>query len=212
MKIEKLTKDKIRVILNSDEIDLSGINLHSIMTKAIETQGFFFNILQKAEKEVDFHTDGCKLLIEAFASLDDIVVFTITKYSVDDIKKYVEETKNKKLIVKRKSFDNIGQDIICRFEDFNTFCDFCRFVKSLHNINAGKLARSSKLYLLHNSYYLVLKNVNTQYEKIKLFFSALSEFGKLSTFSNSFEYKLLEHGEVIIKKNAIKVGMQFLVD
>lgn len=212
MKIEKLTKDKIRVIVNSDEIDLSSVNLHSIMTKAVETQGFFFNILQKAEKEVNFHTEGCKLLIEAFASLDDILVFTITKYSVDDIKKYVEETKTKKPIIKRKSFDPISQNIICKFENFEVFCDFCCFAKNLHNLDAENLAKSTKLYQLHNSYYLVLKNVNPQHEKLKLFVSTLSEFGKLTTFSNSFECKLLEHGKVIIKKNALEIGMKFLVD
>ncbi len=96
MKIEKLTENKIRVIINTDELGENHINLHNIMTKAIETQDFFSLMLKKAEKEVDFHTEGCKLLIEAFSSLEDVLVFTITKYLPDS------ETRKKKLVVKRK--------------------------------------------------------------------------------------------------------------
>ena len=39
MKIEKLTENKIRVIINSDELGNSNdINLHNIMSKAMETK------------------------------------------------------------------------------------------------------------------------------------------------------------------------------
>ena len=75
MKIEKLTENKIRVIVNVDELGLNNVNVHSILSKEVEIPEIFSVILKKAEKEVDFHTDGCKLLIEAFSSLDDIFVF-----------------------------------------------------------------------------------------------------------------------------------------
>ena len=42
-------------------------------------------MLEQAKKEVGFNTDGCKLLIESFTS-DDILIFTITKYSLQEIK------------------------------------------------------------------------------------------------------------------------------
>ena len=80
MKIEKLTEDKIRVIIHSEDLGEENLNVHNIMRKAIETQEIFSMILKEAEKKVDFHTDGCKLLIEAFSSLEDALVFTITKY------------------------------------------------------------------------------------------------------------------------------------
>lgn len=46
----------------------------------MEAQNLFFEILERAEEELDFHTDGYKLLIEAFSSSDEKLVFTITKY------------------------------------------------------------------------------------------------------------------------------------
>lgn len=203
MKIEKLTDNKIRVIINSDELGCNNINVHSIMTKAIETQEIFYDILKKAEKEVDFQTDGCKLLIEAFSSLEDIIVFTITKFSPDN------NSKKKKLVVKRKSFDKMTGQTICCFEDFDTFCEFCNAIKNVHRTDISKLAKHAILYAWKDSYYLVLKNMNVKHEDISLLYSILSEFGKLLSFSNSFEGKLLEHGKIIIKKNAIDVGIKY---
>lgn len=203
MKIEKLTENKIRVIINSDELGLNDINVHSIMTKAIETQEIFSDILKRAEKEVDFYTDGYKLLIEAFSSLDDVVVFTITKFLPNNA------MKKKKLVAKKKTFDRTNEQAICSFNDLNDFCEFCNALKSIHNMNSKKLARNIVLYLWKDTYYLVLKNIHTDYKSIDSFYSILSEFGKLLSFSDNFETKLLEHGKTIIKKNAIDIGMQY---
>lgn len=203
MKIEKLTDNKIRVIMNSDELGCTNINIHSIMTKAIETQEIFSTILKKAEKEVNFYTDGCKLLIEAFSSFEDMVVFTITKFLPDN------NSKKKKLIAKRKSFDKISEQVICRFENFDVFCEFCNAMKNIHKIDINKLVKNAILYLWQDAYYLVLKNIHTTPESTNLLYSILSEFGKPLSFSNNFEYKLLEHGKVIIKKNAIQIGFKY---
>lgn len=203
MKIEKLTENKIRVIINSDELGLNDINVHSIMTKAIETQEIFSDILKRAEKEVDFYTDGYKLLIEAFSSLDDVVVFTITKFLPNNA------MKKKKLVAKKKIFDRTNEQAICSFNDLDDFCKFCNALKNIHNMNSKKLARNIVLYLWKDTYYLVLKNIHTDYKSIDSFYSILSEFGKLLSFSDNFETKLLEHGKTIIKKNAIDIGMQY---
>ncbi len=205
MKIEKLTENKIRVIINSNELGLNHISVHSLMTKALETQEIFSDILKKAEKEVNFYTDGCKLLIETFSSLDDIFVFTITKYLPEN------DTKKKKLTAKRKSFNKISQHSICRFETFDTFCHFCNKIKCLHRIDVNKLAKNTALYLWKDTYFLVLRDIHTSCDEVNLFYSALSEFGKPLSFSDNFESKLLEHGKVVIKKDAIRVGIKYFV-
>lgn len=84
MKIEKLTENKIRVIINNQDLKDNHIDLHTLMTKTLESQNLFLDMLLRAEQEVGFHTDGCKLLIEAFSSTDENFVFTITKYEKPD--------------------------------------------------------------------------------------------------------------------------------
>lgn len=206
MKIEKLTENKIRVIIHSDELgDSNNISLHNVMSKAMKTQEIFSNILKQAEKEVDFHTDGCKLLIEAFSSLEDVFVLTITRYCPETN----QANPKKKLSVKRKTFSKTASHAICQFETFDEFCDFCASLKSLHKINVVNLAKTITLFTWKNAYYLTLKNINTQTENLNLFYSTLSEFGKLLSCSEHFEAKLLEHGKIIIKKNAIELGSRF---
>ena len=206
MKIEKLTENKIRVIIHSEEFGLGNLNIHSIMTKSLETQEIFSDILKKAERELDFCTDGCKLLIEGFSSLEDIFVFTITKYLPD------YNSKKKKLIAKRKSFDTNQKHLVCRFENFEVFCEFCNIFHSVHNFESRKLAKNIALYQWKDAYYLIFRDKNTKYEKMHLFYSKLSEFAQILSFSDNFECKLLEHGKVIIKKNAIDVGIQFFAN
>ena len=41
MKIERLTEDKIRIIIKQDELKDPSLDLHTIMTKAAESQGLF---------------------------------------------------------------------------------------------------------------------------------------------------------------------------
>ena len=67
MQIEKITENKIRIILNIQDLQEKNIDLHTFMSNSIETQDLFFYMLDKAEKEVGFETKDYKLMIEALA-------------------------------------------------------------------------------------------------------------------------------------------------
>lgn len=67
MQIEKLNENKIRITLNLDDLKENNIDLHSFMSNSIESQDLFYNMLDKAEKEVGFETKDYKLMIEALA-------------------------------------------------------------------------------------------------------------------------------------------------
>ena len=130
-------------------------------------------------------------------------------------KKYLPNPPVKKLskpAVKRKSFVDVHEHIVCRFEDFDVFCDFCYAVKNLHKLNDDNLIKNASLYFWNESYYLILKNIDKKSENSFLLFSVLSEFSKIISFSNNFETKLLEYGQTIIKKNAIKTGIKFFAN
>ena len=186
MKIEKLTENKIRVIVNTEDLKENDIDFNLLMNRSMETQNLFFEILEKAEEELDFHTDGYKLLIEAFSSSDEILVFTITKYLPKEAQKNSETLKKKKLSVKRKSIDFSNKQIVYSFNSFEEFCNFCSCISNNSNINVSKISKNISLYFYNNTYYLILRNVNTSYGNIKLFYSIALEFGKILTPSKSF--------------------------
>ena len=210
MKIEKLTEDKIRIIVNPSDLELENLDMKSIMTKAIERQGFFVHMLEKAKDEVGFNTDGCKLLIEAFSSSDDILVFTITKYSERESSKNIDF--NRKLKVKRKSLNATNKEAIYKLRSFDEFCDFCECIDKEYKFDIKKLSKNTYLYLFNNTYYLLMKNINIEEAALKNFYSITSEFLTPGHFSKTFENKLLEHGKLIIKGKSSVTGIRYFVN
>lgn len=67
MQIEKITENKIRITLNIHDLEEKNIDLHSFMSNSIESQDLFYDMLDKAEKEIGFKTKDYKLIIEALA-------------------------------------------------------------------------------------------------------------------------------------------------
>ncbi len=67
MQIEKITENKIRIILNIQDLQEKNIDLHTFMSNSIESQDLFYEMLNKAEKEVGFETKNYKLIIESLA-------------------------------------------------------------------------------------------------------------------------------------------------
>ena len=210
MKIEKLTENKIRVIVKPSDLDIKNLDIRSFMTQAIKEQNFFTNMLKKAKEEVGFNTDGCKLLIETFSSSDDIFIFTITKYSPQESQKN-SNVSNKKLTVKRKTVNFLSNQEIYRFTNFDEFCNFCECINNTENLDIKSLSKNISLYLYNDTYYLIIKNINTSYQYRKTFYSIASEFLTPFSCSNSFESKLLEHGTAIMKKNAITKGIDYFI-
>ena len=54
MKIEKITENKIRIIINFDDLKAKNIDVHSIMSNSLESQSLFQDLLKEAEKTVGF--------------------------------------------------------------------------------------------------------------------------------------------------------------
>ena len=207
MKIEKLTENKIRVVVHINELGLKTANVHSIMSNAIQSEDFFYDILNQAEKEVSFYTDGCKLLIETFSSLEDVIVFTITKYTYSSLNNVANSSK--RVIARKKTYAPNGKEVICTFDDFEAFCEFCNSVKSFNNRDFNKIIKSSVLYSWKGNYYLIIKCFKTNSTSIESLYSFLFEFGNLLSCSSNFSSKLAEHGNVVIKNKAISLGMKY---
>ena len=80
MRIEKITENKIRIILNMNDLQEKNIDLHSFMSNSIESQDLFYDMLDKAEKEVGFKTKDYKLMIEALAVPERKLYFNNNTY------------------------------------------------------------------------------------------------------------------------------------
>ena len=201
MKIEKLTDNKIRIIVNLEDLEKKNINLHSLMSNSIESQSLLVDILEEAEKEVGFSTNGCRISIEAFASSDGHFIFTITK-SAAEAEKVIP--KKKKVSIKRKETNIDFERAIYKFSTFDEFCNCCSHINNTNFSDLKGLAKNNSLYLYDDTYYLVISDINLNFTNLKGFYAIISEFATLVTHNTSFESKLNEHGKIIMKSNAIK--------
>ena len=207
MKIEKITENKIRIIIKKEDIKDKTIDLQNLILNTSDSHSLFLEILDRAEKEVDFDTNGHKLLIETYMQGNDVCVFTITKYleTTPDTKR----TSKKHLIVKRKTQVFNNTSIISNFNEFEDFCDFCDFINKNHNINLKGLFKTCLLYNYNDTYYLVIDGINPSHISLNSFYSSLSEFSNLLKCNNNFKFKLKEHGKIIIRNNAINTGIKY---
>lgn len=207
MKIEKLTENKIRIILKREDFKDKTIDINQLFLTTPESHQLFLELLNRAEKEVDFDTTGHKLLIEASSENEDIFIFTITKYMETDIN--VKSKHKKVLTIKKTSNIFNASSLIYQFSEFEDFCEFCDFANSSNCINIKKLYKNSVLYLHNNTYYLVIDGINLTNHSLLALHSNLLEFSSLTKYTKNFKFKLKEHGKIIIKNNAINTGMKY---
>ena len=202
MKIEKLTDNKIRIILNIDDLVKKNIDVQSLIKNTNKTHIFFEKLLKQAQKEVDFNTDDSQLLIEAFISSEGFFILTFTKIS--------NKLRQKKLSlpkVKRKLSNPTSTTAIYQFSCFEDYCNFCTYVSNTKLKCLKKFAKYISLYEYNSKYFLVFSCINLNYEFAALFYTSISEFAKLASNSAYFKSMLVEYGKVIFKNNAIEKGI-----
>lgn len=211
MKIEKLTENKIRIILNIEDLETNNIDLDSALNNTPEIQTLILTILNQAEKEVGFYAQDCRILIETIASFDGNFVFTITKTSQN--KPDNHSFARKKPQAKRKSFKIDSNVIIYSFQNFDEFCDFCKalHIEFLSHASLKLICQNTSLYFYNNTYYLLISGINTNYEHLNVFFSVISEFTDRVDNYKNFDAKLIEHGKPIFRKNAISNTINIFV-
>jgi adapter protein MecA 1/2 len=200
MRIEKLNDNKIRIILNLEDLQKQNIDFHSFMADSIETQSLFLDMLSKAEQELGFTTKDHRLILEALATSDGNFILTVTKVLEDSEN---AKTMHRKVLIKRK---NVNPDKILSVYVFDTFDNFCEFSTYLNTSNLSSISKklkNTKLYLYNSKYYLVLHNVSISIKNFKSFHCLITEFASYMQDSILFERKLLEYGKTIMPKNAI---------
>ena len=169
------------------------------------------SILDQAEKEVGFYTHDSQILIEAISSFDESFVFIITKNKSSS--PISQSFSRKKPIAKRKNFTLSNNSIIYSFDNFDNFCDFCQalHIEFLSHQNLKLICQNTSLYFYNNNYYLLISGINNNSNYLNIFFSIISEFTDRIDTCKNFDAKLIEHGKVIFKKNAISNTINIFV-
>lgn len=202
MRFEKLSNDKIRIILDLQDLEDNDIDYQSFMSNSSDSQKFFMEILDEAEEQTGFITKDYKLMIEALATIEGDFIITVTRSLPEfDVSSYKKRT----IKARRKSNKLNNDSIIYEFSCFDDIFDFVLLLKNLNLTGLNTFTKDFSLYTYKNNYYLVMDNINKNFANIKTFLCALTEFGKSINNSNLFKNKLNEYGTLIVKNNFYKV-------
>ena len=204
MRIEKLTENKIRFILNMDDLKEKNIDFHSFMSNSIESQDLFLDMLEQAETEIGFKTENYRLMIEAVATSDGNFILTVTRFSEESNKK----SSKKDLKIKRKNIVPNKLLSIYSFNSFDDFCEFCTYIAGIMPSSYNKLKNTS-LYLYNSTYYLILKNMKITIQDFKTLCTAITEFASFVNNPYLIERKLKEYGKLIINERAISTSLKY---
>ena len=211
MKFEKLSDNKIRIILTMQDLTEKHIDFHSFMSNSIESQNILFDMLEEAKKETGFDPENFNLKIEALAMADTNFIFTITKVYLEA--EPVEKNSKRKFTVKRKSLSTSSDtQAVYMFNCFDDFCNLLQFLKRNNNISdVNNLADDVLLYEYKRCYYLLISNIHTDIASKINFYANITEFARCITNSKSFASKLIECGTLVMKNNALKIGFKHFV-
>lgn len=202
MRFEKLSNDKIRIILDLQDLEDNDIDYQSFMSNSSDSQKLFMEILDEAEEQIGFITKDYKLMIEALATIDGDFIITVTRSLPDfDI---TSAYKKRTIKAKRKSNKLTTDTIIYEFNNFDDIFDFVLLLKNLNISGLTTFTKDFALYTYKDNYYLVMDNIDKNFEDIKTFLCALTEFGKSINNSNLFKSILNEYGTLLVKNNFYK--------
>lgn len=207
MKLEKLTDNKIRIILNSQDFKENNINPKTFLNTSLRQNSFFIYMLKRAKKELGFNPKGYDLMVELFLTVEDDYIFTLTKFH-----NQTQSAKSSTLpISKTKELNNFKDIFVYQLDDFDSFCNLCEYLANSSISNIKKISNCSSLYLYNNTYYLLIKNTKYSPNELNNFYYIISEFITTCDFSENFTSKLIEHGKALIKKGAIMKGINLFV-
>ena len=206
MKFEKINENKIRITLKLSELEGKDINYQSLMSNSVDTQKLFWDMLDEAEEKIGFKTKDYKIMIEALATIDGDFIVTVTRSLPES---NWDNRKKKNIKYKRKNEKLSSSLAIYYFNTFDDFCEFCLYINSNSLIVLDKISKNYNLFTYKNKYFLVINGIDLSCESLRVFNYTISEFGHFISNPETFSNILLEHGNLVIKRNAIKNTLKY---
>jgi adapter protein MecA 1/2 len=191
MRLERLTANKIKIFLTSDDLFERGLSKEDIWKDSVKWNQLFHDMLEEASEEFDVDIQG-SVAVEIFSLQAQGMIMIITvEESLDD-----EEILYDGFIEMQVRVEGC-EDLLYEFENFE---DIISLSKRLSSLNMG----GGSLYSLKNRYYILMNKFDPPYNEKAA--SLLSEYGNASILS---PYMLSEYGKQIIEDKAVETILHF---
>lgn len=199
MNIEKLSPDKLRVTLESAELDRYDLDYISISNESPGTKRMLKDILLAAFSSVGFSTKGSRLLIEVLPGKNEGCVLYLTKVGAEKNSTAGVPSPHRACTVNngfRLTCQTL-EDVIGAVARFSGYPDV--------------LLRKSALYRLNEPYYLTFTPIRFGLDNTRMnaLIAELSEYGKIEESTPLQEAVLAEHGSTIQEEHAVEQFIRY---
>lgn len=193
MKIEKISENKLKIIMPLTELAKYNINLSDIKSGSKKAQNFFFDIIENSKYNVDFLNSYSQLLVESSISASKQFIITITKIATSSLPENDAFSKS--------DIKYTVSSFIYFFENIDSLIGFARQALN-QNLFIGK----NSLYYIDNMYFIVFSHSTVKDTRFVKTFSVLSEYCSyyISKNDTMLIYKFKEHANQILANNALQ--------
>ena len=190
VKIEMLRPNKIKIVINSDDLSKWGVSADAVAKNSPETREMFLSLLRQAEEETGFYCNNSRLVVEATASTSGELTIFVTKVDSAEEKALFDKISavNHAEIIRKKAPSAERKRPVKTLIELETLDDVITFCYAYENYYGGSL------YLYDDVYYMSVDSALIPYA---------AEFGT----ERSSKKRLLveEHGKPIAKENAFYI-------
>lgn len=211
MKIEKISDNQIKIILNRTDLTERNIDLIELVNGSDKTHNLLKEMMEQALVEYNFQISNSPIVIEAAPLSVDSLMLIITKMDADAVDMGIENGFNllseiaKLTGYKKKGLTQSKARIVKKQEEIHTIFSF----EKLDDVIDASVRLygifNGESFLVKNSgkYFLMLFNIQEDNKPpIGKLDSILAEYGQKHAANNLSEQFLKEHGEVLINDRA----------
>lgn len=191
MRLERLTSNKIKIFLTSDDLYERGLSKDDIWVDSNKWHQLFHDMLEEASEEFDVDFQG-SVAVEIFSIQAQGMIMIITVDEFGDEEEMLYDS-----FIEMQVMVEGTDTLLYELDNIEDVISLSKRMKQM-NLFGGSL------YAMEDRYYLFMTELDSnQLEKTA---SILSEFGNASIIS---PYILFEYGKKIIENNTIETINRF---
>lgn|GEM_PF-3224672 len=186
MKFELLKPNKIKVTVETQDLEEWGISADEMAKNTPETREIFFEMLRRAEKETGFSCNNARLVVEAaINSLMSELTLFVTKVDNDEEQKLFDKLSTQLKADKKKTElkkEKQSESTMIELDDFEDVIKMCHVMRECF---------WGSLYSYNDKYYMTM---------LPSYIPKASEFGTVCP--EKYRMVIEEHGKPLVKNSA----------
>lgn len=186
MKFELLKPNKIKVTVETQDLEEWGISADEMAKNTPETREIFFEMLRRAEKETGFSCNNARLVVEAaINSLMSELTLFVTKVDNDEEQKLFDKLSTQLKADKKKTElkkEKQSESTMIELDDFEDVIKMCHVMRECF---------WGSLYSYNDKYYMTM---------LPSYIPKASEFGAVCP--EKYRTVVEEHGKPIVRNSA----------